>query len=372
MPPPVTASLDAYEVRLGISESRHDGMIVLTPVGKSPVRRVLYVNSYGGTVIWNRITSGNLPAHHLWGCIELVRLGYEVALAEPLNDFYYRRNPLPHDLRFLKTARSWLGKDGIVYCAHNVLHWLPLLRSVGFLRCKIVSLLFGREPLDFAKSHSGIIALNGAAAEHARQLAPRVPAAQLAWGVTREVFPSIPYQPETLLACGQTRRDHTTLARASAITRQPIRVIATKLPPGLAWGPNVSFVTGGQGDDNVSYDELFRNHYARCTGSLIILRNDPEQETGVGFTNLLEAMAMGRPVIVTKTGALPTEIDVEKAGIGLFVPPEDPAALALAIDSLANDLPRAEAMGMGGRKLIDDYYNMERYAQALSVFFDRL
>lgn len=151
MSPPFTASLNAYAVRIGNTESRHDGMIVLTPVGKSPERRVLYVNSYGGTVIWNRIISGNLPAHHLWGCIELVHMGYEVALAEPLNDFYYRRNPLPRDLRFLATVRSWLGKVGIVYCGHNVLHWLPLLRSVGFLRCQTVSLLFGRELLDFCK-----------------------------------------------------------------------------------------------------------------------------------------------------------------------------------------------------------------------------
>ena len=56
---------------------------------------------------------------------------------------------------------------------------------------------------------------------------------------------------------------------------------------------------------------------------LIILKNDPTQYTAVGFTELLEVMAMARPVILTRTGALPTEIDVEKAGCGLHVPPED-------------------------------------------------
>jgi len=29
-----------------------------------------------------------MPAHHLWGCVELVKLGYEVAIAEPLRHFY--------------------------------------------------------------------------------------------------------------------------------------------------------------------------------------------------------------------------------------------------------------------------------------------
>jgi glycosyltransferase involved in cell wall biosynthesis len=362
----------ARSVRDGMVESLQDGLIVFSPVGRAPRRRVLYTNSYGGRVIWDRVTSGNLPAHHLWGCLELVRMGYEVALAEPLTDFYYHRNPLPHDLRLLKAARSWLGKDGIVYCGHNVLHWLPFLHGLGLLKCRIVSLIFGREPLDLARSHSGIIALNGAAAEQAKLLAPKVPVAKLAWGVDREVFPRIPYQPQTFLACGQTLRDQATLARASALTQQPIRVIAAKLPPGLTWGTQVSFVGGGQADDNVSYDELFRNHYANCSASLIILRNDPRQYTGVGFTNLLESMAMARPVIVTKTGALPTEIDVEKAGIGLFVPSEDPTALARAIDTLAADPALAEAMGAAGRELVDRHYNMARYARDLSAFFDRL
>lgn len=373
MPPAATiSSLDTRSVRDGIVEQRLGDMILLSPANRTATRRVLYVNSYGGKVIWDRVTSGNLPPHHLWGCLELVRMGYEVALAEPLGDFYYRRNPLPHDLRLLKAAQSWLGRDGIIYCGHNVLHWLPLLRRLGFLRCKIVSLMFGREPLDWARGHSGIIALNGGAADQARRLAPGVPVAQLAWGVSREIFPALPYQPEAFLACGQTRRDQETLARATLLTGQPIRVIASKLPPGLTWGASTSIVTGGQADDNVSYDELFRNHYARCAASLIILRNDPAQETGVGFTNLLEAMAMARPVIVTRTGALPTEIDVERAGIGLFVPPEDPAALATAIDTLGRDPARAGAMGAAGRQLVDARYNMERYARELAAFFDRL
>jgi starch synthase len=81
---------------------------------------------------------------------------------------------------------------------------------------------------------------------------------------------------------------------------------------------------------------------------------------------------MARPVIVTRTGALPTEIDVEEAGCGLFVPPEDPEALAHAIDSLGNDPIRAEAMGRRGRKLAEKSYNIERYARDLHNFFESL
>ena len=64
------------------------------------------------------------------------------------------------------------------------------------------------------------------------------------------------------------------------------------------------------------------------------MNNDPTEYTANGFTNLMEAMAVGQPVIVTRTGALPGEIDVEKAGCGIFVPPGNPDALAEAIDTL--------------------------------------
>ena len=114
------------------------------------------------------------------------------------------------------------------------------------------------------------------------------------------------------------------------------------------------------------------DYYAECAASLIIIKNDPADYTAVGFTNLLEAMAMARPVIVTRTGAVPTEIDVERAGCGLHVPPNDPAALATAIKTLADDPVRAKAMGEAGRRLVETRYNIQRYADDLHNFFELL
>jgi glycosyltransferase involved in cell wall biosynthesis len=144
----------------------------------------------------------------------------------------------------------------------------------------------------------------------------------------------------------------------------------------LQWPSNVEVIDGGAGinavEKAVTYQELLHDHYSRTTGSLIILKHDPTQYTAVGFTNLLEAMAMSRPVIVTRTGAVPTEIDVEKAGCGLHVPPEDPKALAEAIKTLAENPAKAKAMGEKGRKLAESHYNIERYGGDLHKFFESL
>jgi glycosyltransferase involved in cell wall biosynthesis len=356
----------------GIVETQEFGLSILGPETRRPFRRVIYVNAYGGKSILEQIRAGLLPPHHLWGCFELARNGYEVALAEPLPDFYLYRNPLPHDLKLLRAVRSWLGNDGIVYCAHNVLYWLPLMRGLGAIRSRIVSLLFAREPLKFSRAHSGIIALNRAAEEQARRLAPRAKVAHLGWGVDLSVFPVIPYQPQWFLSCGITHRDHHTLSAAAAVTAHRIRVISRTMPADVSWPANVSVLTGADGGDAVTYQELLRDQYSRCAASLILLDEDPTQYTGVGMTSLIEAMAMARPVIVTRTGALPTELDVAKEGCGLFVPPNDPDAVADALNFIVRDPDRARRMGAKGRQLCESHYNIQRYARELDHFFHSL
>ena len=83
-------------------------------------------------------------------------------------------------------------------------------------------------------------------------------------------------------------------------------------------------------------------------------------------------MALGQPVIVTKTGALPGEIDVEKLGCGIFVPSQNPQALAEAIVFLGDNPDTAEAMGQKGREITQHYYNIERFAEDLHKFFQTL
>jgi len=360
----------------GIVERHEQHCTILAPAHQKPFRRVLYVNSYGGAAVWNKIKQNLLPPQHLWGCIELVRMGYEVALAEPLPDFYLYRRPLPHDCKFFKLITGWLGRDGIVYCGHNVLHWIPVLKALRILRCKVVSNLWAREPLDFAAAHDGIITLTQAGYEHAKKLNPKAKIARLGWGCCPEYYPNLPYEPESFLSCGITNRDHRTLSLAAAKCKRPLRLICPKAPEGLNWPPNVTVIETGRGwnvdEKKVGYGELLNEYYARSAGSVVPVKRDDHQYIACGMTEVLEAMAMARPVILTRTGALPTEIDVEKAGCGLHVAPEDPDALAKAIETLVADPTLARAMGMKGRMLIEKHYNMRRFAGQLHQLFESL
>jgi glycosyltransferase involved in cell wall biosynthesis len=360
----------------GLVERQEGGLTILSPANVRPIRRILYVNSYGGRAVLDKIKKRAMPPQHLWGCLELARMGYEVALAEPLPYFYFRRHPIPHDLKFFKFARNWLRPDGILFAGHTVLYWLSLFRKFGAFRPRIVSLKFGREELDFSNAHSGIIGMTPAAAEHARQMAPKAKVAHIAWGVDLDFFPQLPYQPSSFLSCGITNRDHRTLCDAAIKTRLPIRLISPGTQPGLNWPTNVTLVDSGSGwnfeEKRITYTELLHDYYAASSGSLIILKKDPDEYTANGFTNLLEAMAMSRPVIFTRTGAAPGEIDVEKAGCGLHVPPENACALAEAIDFLHRDKHRATEMGKVGHNLCKSHYNIRRFACDLHTFFEAL
>ena len=374
----MTSNDPIANITRGIAERSEFGMVILSPENGRVHRRLVYLDSYGGEAMWKKVKQGLVAPHHLRGCLELVRMGYEVALAEPLPDFWtFRRRPFPHDLRLWKMVRCWLGREGIIFCGHNVLVWMPLLKAVGLVRCHIVSNIFGCEELPLSRSHSGIITLTPPGATHARKLAPKVKVAHLGWGADLSVFPKLSYQPDAFFSCGITLRDHHTLSVAAARCRHRIQVVLPGVDDTIRWPSNVAIVDGGKGwnfeEKRLSYHDLLHKHYGHSAGSLLILKNHPwVEQTAAGFTEMIEVMAMARPIILTKTRAFAEEVDVEKEGWGIFVPTEDAGAIAEAIIFLADNPKKAEAMGQAGRRLAEKHYNIQRFADDLHKFFESL
>jgi glycosyltransferase involved in cell wall biosynthesis len=80
-------------------------------------------------------------------------------------------------------------------------------------------------------------------------------------------------------------------------------------------------------------------------------------------TVALEAMAAGKPLVVTRVGGLP---DLVREGEnGLVVPERDPDALANAIVELARDGRRRAALGAAGRARVEQELNWDAVAERL-------
>ena len=87
----------------------------------------------------------------------------------------------------------------------------------------------------------------------------------------------------------------------------------------------------------------------------------------LGIVNL-EAMACGTAVVASRTGGIP-EV-VADGETGLLVEPDDPAALAAALNSLLRDPGRAQAMGEAGRARAEAEFSWTTVATQTAALYE--
>jgi|UniRef100_A0A7V6DPW1 glycosyltransferase involved in cell wall biosynthesis len=82
---------------------------------------------------------------------------------------------------------------------------------------------------------------------------------------------------------------------------------------------------------------------------------------------LLQALAMGKPVVSTRVGGIPEVIVPEETG--LLAPPRDFQTLARAMGRLAQNESLREALGRRGPHLVASRYSLEQMADALERLY---
>ena len=86
-----------------------------------------------------------------------------------------------------------------------------------------------------------------------------------------------------------------------------------------------------------------------------------------GIANvLLEAMALGTPVITTAAGAAAEAIDDHRNG--LLVPPDDPAALAAALAALLASKDLARRLAQAARQTVEDRFDASKNISEFETF----
>ena len=87
-------------------------------------------------------------------------------------------------------------------------------------------------------------------------------------------------------------------------------------------------------------------------------------------TSFLEAMAMKKPVIGTDVGGVG---EIIKDGInGYLVEPNNLSALADAVIKILEDKQRAMAMGIEGRKIVEQNYTVEKMCERMYALYSSL
>jgi glycosyltransferase involved in cell wall biosynthesis len=112
-------------------------------------------------------------------------------------------------------------------------------------------------------------------------------------------------------------------------------------------------------------DDELRQLYQNARAILIPLKPDPDDASG--FTNLLEAIACGRPVVMTRTGAL--DLTPAALGLGFDVAPGDTAGWISALQNLANNPALAKGFSARAAELAHAYFNLPRFEKDLVDYF---
>jgi hypothetical protein len=354
--------------------------------------RIALVNTYldGREAL---IPSGEYPAHHLWGVDHLPSDSFKVTIIPPsgsarINRFCrwisrvtrFRFGDLDQELEIWKRRHE----IDIAYVASGNLFWLLLLRSLGLFRPRIVRWVYiprQRFPwwtlreLNLPLLNRGtdlLLCLTHRAAEAYRSEMPWLRVAQLDWGADLDQFRPGPRDGRFFFACGKTNRDYVPVLQAADSIPAPIHlVVHSAYLKGQVIAPNVYIGHGspdGMTDRGISYPELISTYFHHALAQLIPLK--PIQDDTAGMTNLLEAMACGLPVIMTKSGALDLNLDQE--GVGLYVDPDDESGWQMACNWILTHPDQAREMGDRGRNLVESHFNTQRLGLDLAIQFRSL
>jgi len=192
----------------------------------------------------------------------------------------------------------------------------------------------------------------------------------LKWPVDQKFWRPIKCPTDMICAVGSEMRDYLTLIQAmrgltirchiAAGSHRSVEYSTVKEISGLSSLP--SNITVGK----KTFTDL-RALYARSRFVVVPLL---PSDTDNGTTSILEAMAMGKAVICTRTKG---QVDVlQDRRTGIFVPPRDPNALREAIEYLWEHPDEAERMGMAGRKYIEEHHTLDEFVQRVKAIVEQV
>jgi glycosyltransferase involved in cell wall biosynthesis len=188
-----------------------------------------------------------------------------------------------------------------------------------------------------------------------------------------ELFDGAPPQklPEKpfFLATGKTYRDYATLVKAAKEVATEIRIIGPTrqktedLPSNVKWIDTSS----NPPDQAIDYPTL-REWYAQCIAVCIPLSGDANDTCG--YTNMLEVMAMRKPVLMTQSGCL--HINPETDGFGIQINPRDTQGWAHAMNLLQKNKEKKLEMGNRGREIVERDFTIERFNKDVLQFIETI
>lgn len=232
----------------------------------------------------------------------------------------------------------------------------------------------GSNLLDFLASRFGLLPLDGSHVRYCVMSTAELASFPNTWHVDPERVVFTPYhhtlsdkemaRPTSsdggLFAGGDSLRDYATLIEAMRSLSDPLYIATRTATPRMMRDLPA----------NVTISPLSPKAYEERTASasVVVVPLEPRDDRGSGQTTYLNAMALGKPVIVTDVAGVRDYI--RDGETGLIVPPEDPRSLAEALRNLLGDPEYARRLGETARSDVRDRFGPVRYVEELLAVAD--
>lgn len=352
--------------------------------------KVAFVYAGGRESRWEKTLRGDGPTDFFYGAIEMARAGHDVMcldapdprrsmLAEVYNRLWSGRSPVRTRGEHVEATRRLLGRlrDREVVVAASTSHANALgwWQAWGRVPARLVGIHCGHVnyPIEGARRQATVAAMARQRvvlfADSEREETIRscgVSASQVhanAYGIDVDFWtPGTAPVGDYILSVGNDgRRDYDTLVAAVAGTPWRTRILTRRPLPDLP--AHVENLRGSWHAPTVTDEEL-RELY-RGALAVIVPLEDSIQPSGQSVA--LQAMACGRPVILSRTRGLWTGGDMIDGSDLLLVEPGSAAALRAAMESLLLNPERREAIGRNARQAVLRHGRIADFARRLEA-----
>ena len=167
-----------------------------------------------------------------------------------------------------------------------------------------------------------------------------------------------------VLSVGKSQRDLPTLLMALERTRLPARIYAEADVADI-WSGRLPEVRFSRTQPTEAIPGVLT--YEHVLGDLqhaavfAVALHEPRRPYGI--TELNDALALGKPIVMTRNPFI--DCDIEAVGCGIWVDEGDVDGWARALERLMRDPADRDAMGRRGREFAEREWNAERFAAAL-------
>jgi glycosyltransferase involved in cell wall biosynthesis len=346
--------------------------------------KVLFTNNYGMDRIYKSWKKGEHFGHHLWGVSHLHESGIDVdilpyekyAFLDKISRKLKIGGYLDQQLRILFR----LSQYDLIYSGNiNTTFLLSYLRCLRIFQKPVVSVVHqclnpnsSRDRI-LVKGNDRLLCLSKSIKRHIETnfMCKSDKLELFEWGADLLFYDENKQKKQeyterestSIMTAGHADRDYDTLIRAFTEINFPLRIYCNeKAAHTISDLPENVTVYGGNvlGKHALSPQALIRE-LDKAYAIAIPLKSP---NILAGLTSLMDAMAIGKAVVMTKNNHI--DIDIEKERIGIWVDYKDVKGWQQAISYLLEHPHETIEMGKKARYLCDSKYNLESCSSRLS------